>query len=94
MAAAYAYADGGHYSPELDLLSQIDRFGVQAVMGRTLGYLEIVRLRLAESVANAYFERAKSNNWDTWARTYPDKHRLLEKALVAAIEYGYIDVES
>ena len=56
MAVAYAVADGGplSLSKELHAISYIDRFGVEAVYGRSLTNKEIVSMRIAENVNNAY----------------------------------------
>ena len=82
-AAAYAYADGGPISREVLLLAYIDRFGVDAVMGRQLGAGEMRRMTVAENIVKAYRSRAKADNWAEWANLYPDLNRILEDAMLA-----------
>ncbi len=86
------YADdpnGSQMSPELLQLGYIDRFGAQAVMGRSLGYLEAQHMMLAENVLKAYRGRSNSNDWATWAKEHPGQSDLLSEATVAAREYGW-----
>jgi len=79
-AAAYIHADGGRYSPELRLLRYIDRFGVEAVMGRkTLYAHEIRRMIHAENVAGAYHERNRGNAAE-WVKDNPEMNKLLFEA--------------
>ena len=66
---------------ELRLLSQIDRFGALAVLGRSLGAGEINRMRQAENVVLAYQSRAQSANWATWAKDNPEMSSLLITAM-------------
>ena len=81
MAAAYAYADGGHISREALLISYIERFGVQAVMGRAhLGAGEMMRMITAENIVMAYQARADSENWAEWAAKNKKASRLLNAA--------------
>jgi len=76
--AAYAYADGGGPIPdELVLLWSIDRYGVDAIFGRSLSFQEVRSMTLADNVYSAYKERARSENWAEWASTHPTKARLL-----------------
>jgi hypothetical protein len=80
-AAAYRQADGGPNSPELRLLRMIDRFGVAAVMGRPTLYAgEIGKLRMAETIANAYYDRQQSDNWAAWHTSHPELAALLAEA--------------
>jgi hypothetical protein len=73
--------DGQHYSPEIDLLQRIDRFGVAAILGRpTLYYKELNRLIYAENLVAAYRLRAKAANWGTWADENPTLDRMLIEA--------------
>lgn len=68
----------GHYSPEIDLLRKIDRFGVMAVMGRPVLYFgEINRMSYAENTVNAYHSRAKSTNWAEWVDDNPVRAAML-----------------
>ena len=58
----------------------MDRFGVEAVYGRTPGGQELRRMIQAENVVKAYEERAQAENWAQWAKDYPEKNRLLAEA--------------
>ena len=79
-AAAYNYADGGKSSPEVRLLSYIDRFGVEAVMGRKVLYAhEMRRMIHAESIVRAYKERSTANAAD-WVKDNPGMAKLLREA--------------
>ena len=65
---------------EIRLARYIDRFGAQAVMGRTLSANEVKRIMAAEEVITAYQSRAKSENWAAWAGEHPHYAELLSKA--------------
>ena len=78
-------------SRELAQLNYIDRFSAQSVMGRTLGYLEIQHMVLAENVVNAYNSRISSDDFVRWNKDNKDGARLLEEALLAALDLGYIN---
>ena len=79
-AAAYRYADGGNTSPEVRLLSYIDRFGVEAVMGRKTLYAgEMRRMIHAESIVRAYKERSRANAAD-WVKENPEMSDILREA--------------
>jgi hypothetical protein len=70
-AGAYAYADGDSPTPprEIIMLGYIDRFGAPAVLGRDyIGYGEMQRMLYAENLIKAYHSRARSENWEAWAR--------------------------
>ena len=78
MVAAYAYADeGGQIPDELVLARSVDRYGVQAVFGRTLSFHEIRMMSLADNIVNAYQERKRSDNWAQWAEANHGKAELL-----------------
>jgi hypothetical protein len=77
MAAAYAFADGGQMPNELRLLDQIDRFGVQAVLGRPLGAKEIIHMRTAENIVRLHQARGRSKSWAGWAKENPEGAALL-----------------
>ena len=92
MAAAYAYADGGHPAPpELRLLREIDRFGAQAVFGRPLAAREMRQMMVAEGIVHAYRARATAENWAAWEMASPELAALLNAALKAAIDEGLLD---
>lgn len=81
MADAYAFAEQGQYSKEIDLLRQIDRFGVEGVLGRrTLYYGELRCLLIAEAIVKAYSSRARSESWAEWVESNPQKAQLLNEA--------------
>jgi hypothetical protein len=81
MVAAYAYADGGGQMPDELILSRtVDKYGAQAVFGRTLSFQEIRSMSLSENVYSAYQERARSENWAQWAEANPGKARLINAA--------------
>lgn len=91
MAAAYAYADGGQMPPEIRLLHAVDRFGAQAVFGRTLGAGEIRRMMVAENIVNCFRARTASSNWAAWETENKAEAKLLQVALKAAIDEGLIN---
>lgn len=87
MAATWNYCEGGSRKPnELTLLDFIGRYGVQAVVGRTLGAGELRKMTIAENIRMAYQSRANyrdkdgAENWTEWARLYPDASALLNEA--------------
>jgi hypothetical protein len=83
IAAAYRYAeDGGVIPREIEAGILIDRFGAQAVYGRTLGVKEIRRIAAAENVVNSYRSRQASTDWYAWAKDHPDMARLRELGAV------------
>lgn len=78
MRAAYAHAESGAHSPELTMLAQIDRFGLEAITGRRQFYFgELRRLIIAENIVNAYRARASAENWAVWAMENPIMAKLL-----------------
>jgi len=84
-AAAYIYADGGEMSPEIRLLGYIDRFGVEAVMGRPfLTAKEIRCLVHAENLVQGYRERERAKNAAEWVKNNPTMHKLLRQAELLA----------
>lgn len=67
----------------------IDRFGVEAVMGRPyLGMGEMIKINAAERVVRGYRMKANSENWSKWARDNPkDAEKLVEvEKLIAEME--------
>ena len=84
-------ADGApiETSPELLLLNAINRFGVEAVMGRPLGHNEILCMIEAESIINAYKAKFSQEDWAKWAQDHPGLNQLLTEALKLAEEYGW-----
>lgn len=83
IAAAYRYAeDGGETPREIEAGRLIDRFGAQAVYGRTLGVKEMRRITVAENVARAYEIRQSSSDWVKWSKDNPELAKLLEYGAV------------
>ena len=65
---------------ELSLIGYIDRFGVQAVMGRAeLSAGEIRRMIAAENVQNAYLSRKGAEDWTKWAKEHPQYAAILHE---------------
>lgn len=78
MTDAYQFAEVGHYSKEMEKLSRIDRFGIEAVTGRKVFLFgEFIRLRMAENVVNAYNSRKNAGNWAEWVTSNPRAAELL-----------------
>lgn len=79
-AAAYRHADGGKYSSQIRLLQYIDRFGVEAVMGRKQLYAgEMRRMIHAENIVNAYRQRNQMEAAE-FVKENPDMSRMLLEA--------------
>ena len=76
-------ADGKplEWSPELLLLSNINKYGTEAVMGRALSHLEIRSMNTAENIVRAYNERFAAKDWVEWGQTNPGQARLLNEAM-------------
>ena len=68
-------------SPELRLIANMNRYGVESVMGRPLGHHEIICMNTAETIISAYKERFEAEDWVAWAQNNPDKSRLLNEAM-------------
>lgn len=85
MAAAWRFAEyGGEPPDDYKTLGYIDRFGAAAVLGRPLGLGEIRRMVATENVIKWHAERARSENWQAWAKTNPEKQHALITAMKAA----------
>ena len=78
-------ADGApvELSPELSLLVNINKYGVDAVMGRVLGHNEILCMNTAENIISAYNERSKAEDWVKWAEESGSSHLLNEAMRLA-----------
>jgi hypothetical protein len=75
-ASAYAYASEGEYSPEVEKLHRINRFGLEAITGRRqFYYAEYLALLTAENIVIAYQSRKAAENWAVW---YADNPRLAQ----------------
>jgi hypothetical protein len=85
-ADAYRYASKGDYSPEIDMLYKIDRFGLEAITGRRLFYFgELQRLIVAENIVTAYKSRPK-DNWADWANDNPRMEKILIEAELLCLQ--------
>ena len=81
IASAYEFAQSGGVIPqEIRLARCLDRFGAQAVMGRTLSANEVNRIMAAEAVIASYQSRAKAADWAAWANAHPGEAELLSRA--------------
>lgn len=79
--AALLYARDGQYSPEIDTLQKIDRFGIEAITGRKQFYFgELRRMIHAENIVTSYRSRAQSKNWAAWVRDNPVMSDILVDA--------------
>jgi hypothetical protein len=77
---------------ELKMLRLIDRYGVEAVMGRPyLGAGEIMRMQAAETVVRVYNERKRYDDWTRHAREDPEGSAFLNRAMILATKMGLID---
>lgn len=63
---------------EIEAGRLIDRFGAQAVYGRTLGISEIRRIVAAENVLNSFRARENAGDWAKWSSDHPELAELLE----------------
>ncbi len=88
MAAAYQYADGGHKPRLLQMRDAIQAYGAQAVVGRVLGYREILQMDYAQAVKRLFDDRESSENWADWAMQNPGAVELLQEASNQAVKYG------
>lgn len=82
MVDAYRYAEGGDPKPPkpkyLLLADYIDRFGVEAVMGRrVLSAGEMRCMAVQQNIYAAFRNRERSKDWAKWANTYPEQAELL-----------------
>lgn len=92
MAAAYAYADGGHSSYEIELLGYLDRYGgAQNVLGRPLGLGELRRMTTADNILRWYRERSAAGNVAEWTASNVDKADVLNTAHRLAVEQKLIE---
>jgi hypothetical protein len=75
------HASEGLYSPEIDTLAKIDRFGIEPITGRRYFYYgELRRMIVAENIVTAYRSRAQSNNWAEWVNSNPGLADMLADA--------------
>lgn len=86
MTDAYHYASEGRYSYEIERLSRIDRWGLEAITGqRVFLYGDFIRMRTAENIVNAYRSRQAAGDEVEWTVSNPrvalilaDVEKLLE----------------
>ncbi len=76
-----AHGEPIELSPELLLLANINKYGVEPVIGRTLSHHEILCMNTAEAILHAYNEKTSAKDWVTWEQNNPYKARLLNEAL-------------
>ena len=78
-AAAYHYASGDGSPPaEVSELYYIERFGVEAAMGRKhLRVGEMRRMVVVDNILTAYKSRKAAEDWAKWASDNPANARLL-----------------
>jgi hypothetical protein len=75
------HARGDGLSHEIETLGLIDRFGVEAILGRRQLYFgEVRRMRRAENIVNAYHARKNSDTWAKWASQNPEMEKILIEA--------------
>ena len=84
-------ADGApvNTSPELLLATNINTYGVLPVMGRTLGYNEILCMNTAQVIVSAYKAKFSSKDWVKWGQDNQDDNALLNEAMQLAEDYGW-----
>jgi len=76
-------------SDELLLLANINKYGVEAVMGRPLYHHEILAMNTAERIVRAYNGRFASGDWAKWAQENKGESALLNEAMQIARAYGW-----
>jgi hypothetical protein len=75
---AYYFAIGvGDKPRELKLSENIQVYGAQAVLGRTMYYREIHRCNIARTVYSVKLKSFDTDNWATWTEKNPDQAELL-----------------
>ena len=97
-AIAYAHAEGSLVSREIRLGNLIDRFGVQAIFGRSyLGAAEINKMLAAQRIVRLsrevkeYTDTEGKINWVKWAQDDPQGAKDLAEAQKAAADRGLLD---
>lgn len=85
MGRCYRYAEErGPKPPEIEAGELVDRFGAQAVYGRTMTRGEMRAILLAETVTRAYRARAEAKEMAAWVSDHPELQSLLVRAMRAA----------
>lgn len=65
---------------EIELGKVVDRFGAQAIFGRSIGAKEIKRIAMSETIVRLFRERAKAENWAAWVVNNQAEAELLSIA--------------
>ena len=74
---------------EAAAIGYIEKFGVQGVYGRPLGYWEIQHMLIVDNIINAYRSREQSDNWADWANKHKIENKILNEAMkLAGAENG------
>jgi len=82
-ALAWARGELSELPEDIEAGRLIERFGVQAVYGRPLGYGEMRRISIAEGIVQAYrsrdnyHDKDNSENWSEWAARFPEMNARL-----------------
>jgi len=82
-ALAWARGELSELPEDIEAGRLIERFGVQAVYGRPLGYGEMRRINLSESIVQAYRSRDNyrdkdgAENWSEWSARFPEMNARL-----------------
>ena len=82
-ALAWARGELSELPEDIEAGRLIERFGVQAVYGRPLGYGEMRRISIAESIARDYQNRSNyrdkngAENWSEWATRFSEANARL-----------------
>jgi hypothetical protein len=81
MGEAYAYCLGKAPPPnEWVLLTYIDRFGADAVLGRNPRVEEMRRMVLVENVITSYRDSKQASSMAEWIKHNHDRYHLLQEA--------------
>lgn len=80
-ARVYDYCENGGRKPaELRTAEYVNKFGTQAIFGRSLYLHEIKEMIIAENVQDAYIGRKLSGDWAKWAEENPGLAEILSRA--------------
>ena len=92
-ALAWARGELSELPEDIEAGRLIERFGVQAVYGRLLGYGEMRRISIAESIARDYQSRDKyrdkdgAENCSEWSARFPEANaRLIAAEIVDSVD--------
>jgi hypothetical protein len=82
-ARAYAYANGDAPNPPAgyQLITPIERYGVEAVTGcKTIAVRLYRDMLMAHNIIEAYKQRQAAESWAEWTFDNPDSSEMLEEA--------------